>query len=117
LTSSLTTRQDLAKIKSRAIRTRIWYKALSRIERGILDLTIRCVDEVRSNTLSRTITTIIGKILQCYEERFLAKAETAGRKIAQTICDTAARWGNPSCSSWKRDKHFLIFLGINALNT
>jgi len=115
--NALTTRQDLVKIRSRAIRTRVWFRVLSKVERSIIDLTIKCVEKVRSSILARTISTIIGKILQSLEERFMTRAERVGREFAERLCAIGERWGNKTCSSWKCDKCFIKFLGVNALNT
>jgi len=112
----LTTRQDLAKIKSRAMRTKVWFRALSRVERAILNLTIRCVERVQSRVLAGTISVIINKILQSLEEAFLQRAERIGRSIAETLCEICEKWGNKASLSWRRDKSFITFLGVTALN-
>lgn len=104
-------------IKSRALRTRVWFKILSKVERAIIDLTIKCTDKVRSNVLAETISTIISKILLPFEEGFMTKAERIGNKIAQQLCALGERWGNKSCHAWKHDKHFIKFLGITSINT
>jgi len=114
---TLTTRQDLVKIKLRALRTRVWFRALSRVERAIIDLTIKCVEKVRSTVLVGTIATIIDKILQCLEEGFMTRAERVGREIVEGVCAVGRRWGNAACSAWRCDECFLRFLGVNALNT
>jgi hypothetical protein len=113
----LTNRQDLVKIKSRALRARVWFRALSKVERAIVDLTIKCVENVRSRVLEGTISAIISKILQSLEDVFLVRAERIGRGIAETLCAMGERWGNTACSAWKCDKCFTKFLGVNALNT
>ena len=105
------------KIRSRALRTRVWFKALSRVERAIIDLTIKCVEKIRSNILARTISTIVSKLLESLEESFMERAERIGYKIAEKLCTLGERWGNEACSTWKRDKCFVKFLGVNALNT
>jgi len=113
---ALTTKQDLVKIKSRALRMRIWFRTLSKVERAIIDLTIKCVEKVRSSVLADTISTIVSKILQSLEERFIARAERVGREIAETLCVIGRRWGNRACSAWKCDECFIRFLGVTALN-
>ena len=105
------------KIRSRALRTRVWFKALSRVERAIIDLTIKCVEKIRSNVLARTISAIVSKLLQSLEEGFMERAERIGYKIAEKLCIIGERWGNKPCSTWKHDKCFIKFLGVNALNT
>jgi hypothetical protein len=105
------------KIKTRALRQRVWFRALSRVERGIIDLTIGCVEKVRSPILVQTLLRIISKILGTLEEGFMIKAETVGREIAEKLCVFAERWGNKTLSVWKYDRGFVKFLGVNALNT
>lgn len=110
-------RQSLVQIKTRALRQRIWFKTLSRVERGIVDLTIKCVDTVRSSTLAGLISTIVSKMLRLLGGSFMKRAETAGHKIAGELCALGASWGNEACPTWKRDKRFIRFLGVNALNS
>jgi hypothetical protein len=110
------TRQNLLKIKSRALRTRVWFRALSKVERAIMDLTIKCVDKVRSTVLTRTIATIVDKILRSLEEDFMTRAERVGSKIAEGVYAVGKRWRNETCSAWRSDKCFFRFLGVNALN-
>jgi hypothetical protein len=112
----LTTKQELMKIRSRALRTRIWFRTLSKVERGIIDLTIKCVEKIRSNVLVRTISTIITKLLESLGESFMERAERTGHKIAASLCSLGERWKNKSCLTWKSDKCFVKFLGVNALN-
>jgi len=112
----LTTKQDLIKIKTRALRTRLWFKTLSRVERAIIDLTIKCTERVKSNVLMATISTIIGKILQFCEESFMIRAEKVGQGMAEVLCALALRWGNKTSSAWKHETGFAKHLGVNALN-
>jgi hypothetical protein len=112
----LTTRQDLVKIKSKALRTRVWFRVLSKVERAIIDLTIKCVEKVRSTVLATTISAIVNKILQSLEEGFITRAERVGHGIAEKLCALGEIWGNEACSTWKCDKCFIRFLGVNALN-
>ena len=105
------------RIKTRSLRQRVWFNTLSKVERAIVDLTIRCVERVRSNVLARTISTIVRKLLTCLDEGFMMRAERVGYEIAEKICTLGERWGNETCSKWKRDKCFISFLGVNALNT
>jgi len=114
---AFTTKQELAKVRSRALRASVWFRVLSKTERAIVDLTIKCVDNVRSNVLGRAISAIVGKILQSLEEGFMTSAERIGYKIVEGLYIVGERWGNKTCSSWKYDRCFIKFLGVNALNT
>jgi len=105
------------KVKARALRRRVWFKALSRMERGIVDLTIRCVEKVKSPVLTRAIMDIIGKVLKTLENGFLEMVKRVGSAVAEKICEIAERWGNENASSWKHDSGFIRFLGVNAVNS
>jgi len=96
---------------------RMWFRALDRVERAIIDLTIKCVEKVRSSVLAGTISAIVGKILQCLEEGFMIRAERVGHEIVDRLCALGERWGNQACVAWKCEKCFIRFLGVNALNT
>jgi len=112
----LLTRQGLMRIKTRALRRRVWFKVTSRLERGIVDLTIRCVERVRSPVLAGILSEIIRKISRTLENGFLKMAEKIGAEIAERVCGIALAWGNKTASSWKHDLIFVRFLGINAIN-
>lgn len=112
---ALMTKQNLMKIKARALRTRVWFRVLSKVERAIVDLTIKCVERIKSQILMETICGIISKILQAHQLKFLARAESVGRQIAEQLSIIAERWGNKSCSSWKHDLSFVRLLGINTI--
>ena len=111
------TRQGLVKVKSVAIRRGVWYDALSKAERAIIDLTIKCVENVRSSVLARAITRILGKIPQTLQKCFVEKAHEAGSDLAKHLSMVAEKWGNKTAQKWKHDKKFIRFLGVTALNT
>jgi len=110
------TRKSLMKIKARAFRRRVWFKALSRAERAIIDLTIKCVERVRSPTLAAIVSSVVGKVLKTLKSGFLETADRVGSTIAKKVSGVAERWGNENASSWKRDSSFIRILGINAVN-
>lgn len=110
------TKQDLLQAKTRALRLKIWFRALSRTERAIMDLTLKCVERIRSSILEATIYKILDKLLKALENIFLINAEKVGNEIARRMCQIAQKWGNKSASAWEHDKVFIRFLGINAVN-
>ncbi len=113
---SLLTRQSLIKARVKAVRQKVWFKALSRVERNILDLTIRCVEKVRSHILAKIISNILDKILKTLKPSFLEAAMRIGREIADEVCGIAEKWGNVHASRWKHDSGFVRFLGVTAVN-
>jgi len=105
------------KARARALRQRFWFKALSRAERSIVDLTIRCVERVRSRVLTRIVSQIVAKILKILKPSLLETAMRVGREIADEVCEIAEKWGNMSASRWKHDLRFIRFLGVNTVNS
>ncbi|MDH5462645.1 MAG: hypothetical protein OEX09_10555, partial [Candidatus Bathyarchaeota archaeon] len=73
------------KVKSRALRNRTWYKTLSRMERAIIDLTIKCVEKVRSHVLAQMVSMIISKILRTLKEDYMTTAEKVGLEIIEKL--------------------------------
>lgn len=94
----------------------MWFRILSKIERSIIDLTLKCVERIRSSILEAMITNILGKLVQALACRFITRADDVGRRIAERLCETAEKWGNKTASTWKNDMVFIRFLGIDALN-
>jgi hypothetical protein len=110
------TRQRLLKVKARALRQGFWFKALSRMERRVFDLTVRCVERVRSGVLAKIVSGIVTKLSKNLKPGFMETAMRAGNAIAAEICDLALEWGNAGASFWRHDLSFTRFLGVNAVN-
>ena len=108
LDSPLTGRK-LAKLKIRALRKRVWFGVLDRIERGLLDLTIRWVDNVRSGRLTETLLLILVKLARAMEQG-MARVLVVGRELALRASVLAVSWGNLGAYSWRLDREF--WLGI-----
>lgn len=107
-------KQTLILVKQKALRKGVWFKALSRIERGIMDLTIRCVDRVRKISLIKVIVNIIAKLQLA--SRFLMEIESKGRFLAERASHISFSWGNESALKWRYDPVFIRYLGLVAFN-
>jgi hypothetical protein len=108
--------QDLLRIKTRALRLKVWFRVLSRTERAIMDLTLKCVERIRSRILEETITNILDKLFMVLEQGFLTKADDIGSKMAEKLGEIAENWGNNNASAWKLDTSFIRLLGVITLN-
>ena len=106
----------LVKERRRALRKRVWFKALSRDERSIVDLTIRCVDRVRSARLAKIVTAILIKLKLATESTVKRLVRTVGRSMAQKVSRIAQGWGNRSAAEWPEDRGFIQYLAIMSLN-
>src|SRR5947209_16157317 len=103
------TGRTLAGLKTRALRKRVWYRVLDRIERGLLDLTIRWVDNVRSRRLTETLLRILVKLARAMEQG-MSRVLVVGRELALRASVLAVKWGNVEAYSWRLDRGF--WLGI-----
>ncbi|HVH16115.1 MAG TPA: hypothetical protein VNA15_10420 [Candidatus Angelobacter sp.] len=103
------TGRKLARLKTRALRKRVWFRALDRVERGLLDLTIRWVDNVRSGRLTEMLLRILVKLARAMEQG-MARVIVVGRELALRASVLAVRWGNVEAYSWRSDHGF--WLGI-----
>src|SRR2546427_6974938 len=104
------TREVLIGIKTRGVRRRVWYGALDRMERGLVDLTIRWVDKVRSGRMTETLVRILAKLAQALETG-MGKVIGKGRILAMKASELAVGWGNSSAYSWRFVTAFADALG------
>ena len=102
-------------VKGRALRKRVWFRVCNRLERGIVDLTIRCVDVIKSSRLALMIGRLVCKILKACRSTFLMRVARTGRGLAEARSRIAVSWGMEEASRWKGDKDFIRWLGVNAL--
>ncbi len=114
-TQGLMTKEWLVSMRRMALRRRVWFGVLSRVERGVVDLTIKCVDRVRSGRLALAISRIVCKILNAFKSRFLMRVDRVGYDLAERISKIAVGWGYVGASSWRRDLGFIRYLGVNAV--
>ena len=109
------TRESLTRIRRKALRRRRWYKALSKVERGIMDLTIRCVEKVRSTRLRTALRKILDKLIPAIAPGYLDLVEKAGRPLAARVSQVAESWGNDRAAKWRRDGALIRYLGATSL--
>jgi len=104
------TREVLVGLKTRGLRRRLWYCTLSRMERGLVDLTIRWVDKVRSGRLTETLVRILAKLAMALEAG-LGRVLTRGRISAVRASELAVGWGNSAAFSWRFETAYANALG------
>ncbi|HEY4822465.1 MAG TPA: hypothetical protein VIH83_02125 [Candidatus Bathyarchaeia archaeon] len=108
-------RQVLVALRTRALRRGVWYRVLSRIERGLVDLTIRWADRVRSGRLARVLVEILQKLVQALESRMVRVLER-GREAAFRLSECARAWGNGEAYGWRFDRPFQEALGLRVVS-
>ena len=109
-------KKDLVQLKLRAMRRGVWFRALSRIDRVLLELTVSVVPRERSFKLAKMLSTIIERLEDALEDRVLHVIRRIGFQLARRISLLAQKWGNRSAQVWAYDMSFARFLAIMRLN-
>ena len=109
-------RAQLVKLRLRAMRAGVWFRALRRIDRVLIELTIRVADSVRSVTLARSLSALAGKLEGLLESTVSRAAREVGVPLAQKISLAAQKWGNASAKSWATAPSLARFLAVMYIN-
>ena len=107
---------QLKKLKLKAIRAGVWFKALPRIDRVLVDVTIKVAGTIRSFTLANKILTVIQKLESVMESRFRRAVKEVGFPIARKLSLIAQKWGNKSARKWESDETFARYLAALSFN-
>ena len=110
------TREFLLRTRRRLFRRRAWFALLNRAERGIINLTIRCVREVKSLTLTRTLLRLFEKVSQALKSEFLENVRRIGSPLAKQVSEWAYSWGNKGALEWRKDFGFIMYLALTHVN-
>lgn len=115
-TFSFFNRTQLIKLRLRAIRAGVWFKALRRIDRVLVDLTIKVADNVRSGTLAKSLLALTRKLEGIMESKLSRALREIGFPHAQKLSLTAQKWGNASAENWASAPSFARFLAVMHIN-
>jgi len=115
-TSSPLNRTQLVKLRIKAIRAGVWFRALPRIDRVLVDLTIKVAENIRSPYLTKSIFAVVGKLEGLLESSVLKSLRLIGRPLAEEISSIAQKLGNVLAKSWASDSSFAFFLAIMHTN-
>jgi hypothetical protein len=83
---------------------------LDHIERGLVDLTIRYVDQVKSKRLRQVLVEILEKLARAMETG-MGRILGRGRMLAARASELAVGWGNSSAFYWRFEQAFCNALG------
>jgi hypothetical protein len=111
-TFSFLHKKQLIKLKLRTMRSGVWFRTLSRIDRVLFDLTIKIANNIRSTTLAKNILEITRKLESGFSRAFI----DVGFPLAQKLSFIAQKWGNPSTKSWACTVSFINFLAVMHIN-
>ncbi len=110
-------KNELTKMRARAMRRGIWFSALTRAERAQMELTIRVVKRIRSIFLAKVVAAIVEKLLNAMESKVARLTRRAGQLLAENLSKIAQSWGNKSSIHWKEDPRFARYLAVSYMNT
>jgi hypothetical protein len=108
--------RKLFEAKRSALRHGIWYRALNRLERGVVDLTVRYVNDIKSTKLANVLTAIIQKLHVAAESIVDKMVKSTGFAQAKKISEIASRLGNRSALTWAEDSKFARYLAVMHMN-
>ena len=106
------TREVLVRVRRKALRRGCWYRVLRVLERGVVDLAIRCVDEVKSVRLGNALTKILVKLIDFFGPGYLDMVERVGCPLAAGVSRLALSWGNKEAVKWRDDQALIRYLGF-----
>lgn len=114
--TSLLTKNGLAKLRQKAVRAGVWYKSLPRIDRVLIDLTIRVADCIRSSQLAKSLSVVVGKLEGLLESKISFLARTVGKSLAEKLSMTAQSWGYMAAKAWASSRQFAVYLAVMEAN-
>jgi hypothetical protein len=98
------------------MRAGVWFRALPRIDRVLIDLTIRVADSIRSVSLANCILSVTRKLEGLLESRLSRAMREIGVPLARKLSLFAQKWGHEGAWAWGADRDFAEYLAIMKLN-
>jgi hypothetical protein len=106
----------LDEVRRRAIRGRVWFKALDGLERGILSLSVKILDcAVEISCLGMELAKIVAKIEDALKGVFERQLENFGLRRAGEIAGIAVKFGCDNARGWLDDSfaRYVTFMSLN----
>ena len=102
----------LSDVRRRALRKGLWFRALDRVERGIVEISSRGFDEVKSLELVKILVSILAKLRDASKSPFIKHLESVGIDKARNLVEQACRFGCKEAISWLQDVGFAYYIGF-----
>ena len=110
-------RRELVEFRLRMKKRGFWFRALSRIDRALIDLAIEVTDGVRSFRLVEALRSVAGKVEDMFESGISYVTNAIGVPLARRLSVFAQKWGNSLAREWINDPWFARFLAILHVNS
>jgi hypothetical protein len=102
----------LAEVRRKALRRRVWYGTLDRVERGVLSLATQVVDSVESVVLGVELVKIVSKLNVPMRSGFVRHMISFGVRRAREIRDQAVGFNYSEAKGWLWDWGFVRYLAV-----
>ncbi len=109
-------KRQLLNLKTRAMRSGAWFRSLKRIDRVLIDLTIKVVENIRSSRLAKSIQALAIKLEYVMKSGFSQRVQEIGFSLAEKISSVGQIIGNSSAAGWAFDSSFAVFLAVMHIN-
>jgi len=106
--------ETLSKLRTKALRKRIWFVTLTDQERILTGLIIKHIKIVKNGVLATVIARIMGKLVHAIKNSFMNMIEQLGRSIAVAMATGAYACGNKEALSWTENLNYIRYLGLMA---
>ena len=110
-------RSEMKALARNLTRRRVFLRALTPVERGILHLSSREGIKLTSSLLRRTLLAIVEKASAWLEDSFKKRVTGIGREKASLNVEAALLMGHAGAAGWGSDPDYVVLLGLNALGT
>ena len=110
------TKEFLSGVRRMALRRRVFFKALDGVERGILSISAKIIDSVKSGVLMIQLVKIISKLRDACKSDFVRHLERYGMERVRVVQSQAAGFGYRGADKLIGDFGFvryLVFLDFN----
>ena len=104
---SIITQDYLRTVRYAALRKRVWYRVLDRVERGIVNLTIVFVEKVQSQVLAGELVKILAKLWDGAKSAFIRHVEGFGICKLRLVVEQAKGFGGEA-HGWLMDLGFAV---------
>ncbi len=112
----LLSKGELVSIRRKACRKRVWFKGLTHVERGLVNLTIRCVDRVQSSKLAVMLKNIVERLREMLRSGVDRLMEEVGWPLARKLAYLAVSWGTHDALNWAFDSGLARYLTVVRMN-
>jgi hypothetical protein len=101
-------RRILASQVARSKRNGAWFR-LSRMERGILSLSLSLKVTFGSSALARALVSVLRRLADLGDAVY--SQLITGTRMACAFADAAVSWGHEGARAWRTDRSYALFLG------